>query len=87
MGTIAARDCMRVLELSETVAIIHLMALCQALELRGLPARHARSRALHAAVRETVAAHTVDRAMDGEIATLLERYRRDELPIGEADFA
>jgi histidine ammonia-lyase len=87
MGTIAARDCLRVLELSETVAIIHLMALCQALELRGLPARHARSRALHAAVRETVAAHTQDRAMDDEIAALLERYRRGELPIGEADFA
>jgi histidine ammonia-lyase len=87
MGTIAARDCMRVLELSETVAIIHLMALCQALDLRGLPARHARGRALHAAVRQTCAAHTEDRAMDLEISTLLERYRAGELPIGEIDFA
>lgn len=87
MGTIAARDCMRVLELSETVAIIHLMALCQALDLRGLPARHARGRALHAAVRETCAAHTEDRAMDREIVLLLERYRAGELPIGELDFA
>ena len=87
MGTIAARDCMRVLELSETVAIIHLMALCQALDLRGSPARHARSRTLHAAVRETCAKHTEDRAMDREIVNLLERYHRGELPLGEIDFA
>ena len=87
MGTIAARDCLRVLELSETIAIVHLLALCQALDLRGLPARHARSRTLHAAVRETSATHTADRAMDGEITALLARYRQGELPIGEIDFA
>jgi histidine ammonia-lyase len=87
MGTIAARDGLRVLELSETVAIIHAMALCQALELRGLPVRHARGRALHAAVRASCAAHSEDRAMDREIEILLERYRHGDLPIGEIDFA
>jgi histidine ammonia-lyase len=35
MGTIAARDARRVLELSETIAAILLLADCQALELRG----------------------------------------------------
>jgi histidine ammonia-lyase/phenylalanine ammonia-lyase len=78
---------MRVLELSETVAIIHLMALCQALDLRGLPARHARGQALHSSVRASCAKHTDDRAMDGVIGVLLERYHKGELPIGEIDFA
>ena len=35
MGSIAARDCQRVLELTETVAIVELLALCQAVDLRG----------------------------------------------------
>lgn len=87
MGTIAARDCLRVLELSETVAIIHLLALCQAADLRGLSVCHERSRALHAAVRCSAEKHTHDRPMDGEIEALLERYRADELPIGAIDFA
>jgi histidine ammonia-lyase len=87
MGTIAARDCMRVLDLAETVAAIHTLALCQAADLRGLTPCHARSRALHAAVRESSAMHTQDRAMDVEIEALLARYRAGELPIGELDFA
>jgi hypothetical protein len=37
MGTIAARDCLRVLELTETVAAIATLALCQAVDLRGGP--------------------------------------------------
>ena len=36
MGSIAARDCQRVLELTETVAIVELLALCQAVDLRGV---------------------------------------------------
>jgi histidine ammonia-lyase len=43
MGTIAARDCRRILELSETVAAILLLADCQALELRGDAAGRARA--------------------------------------------
>ena len=34
MGTIAARDCLRVLELTEQVAAAELLAVCQALEIR-----------------------------------------------------
>ncbi len=49
MGTIAARDGLRILELTETVAAIGLLAACQAVELRGAPpprlARAARRRA------------------------------------------
>ena len=50
MGTIAARDCRRILELSETVAAIVLLADCQALELRG-DAGAGRARELRDAVR------------------------------------
>src|SRR5207244_2138324 len=49
MGSIAARDCQRVLELSETVAVIELLALCQAVDLRGPDGCRARSRTLHKA--------------------------------------
>src|SRR5206468_5135532 len=54
MGSIAARDCQRVLDLTETVAVVELLALCQGLDLRGGP-RHPRGRALHAAVRAIAA--------------------------------
>ena len=87
MGTIAARDCLRVLELSETVAVIHLLALCQAADLRGHARSHARTRALHAAVRRVAARHSEDRAMDGEVKALLALYHAGELPFGEIDFA
>lgn len=83
MGTIAARDCLRIVELSETVAVIHLLALCQAVDLRAGANCHARSRELHAAVRTAIPAHREDRRMDHDIQQLLQRYRNDELPIGE----
>src|SRR5262249_56278613 len=54
MGSIAARDCLRVVELSETVAAIGLLACAQARDLRGgavQPGGEGRVAALHAAVR------------------------------------
>ena len=36
MGTIAARDARSIVELTQNIAAIHLMACCQALELRGI---------------------------------------------------
>ncbi len=83
MGTIAARDCLRIVELTETAAAIHLLALCQAADLRALENCHVRTRALHAAVRAEVPSHREDRRMDGDIAWVLERLRADRLPIGE----
>lgn len=82
MGTIAARDAARVLELTETVAAIHTLATAQALDLRGGPL-HARSRLLHAAVRRHVPMHTADRAMRADIDRVLELARAGELPFGE----
>ncbi len=86
MGTIAARDCLRILELTETAAVIGLLCLCQAVDLRAGVNCHARSRALHVAVRAQVPMVDADRRMDHDIACVLGMYRAGELPIGEVDF-
>jgi histidine ammonia-lyase len=80
MGTIAARDCRRILELSETVAAIVLLADCQALELRG-DAAAGRARELREMVRKTVPPLTVDRRQDLDIERVLALYRTGELRI------
>jgi histidine ammonia-lyase len=85
MGSIAARDCQRVLDLTETVAAIELLALCQGLDLRGGPSR-ARSRALHGAVRARVARNDADRRQDGDIEQMLQLHRGGGLPAGTVDF-
>jgi histidine ammonia-lyase len=74
MGTIAARDCVRVLELAETVAAIHLLAACQALELRGDPLPP-RARAIHAAVRRVAPPLEADRRQDLDIERVLALHR------------
>lgn len=86
MGTISARDCLRILELTETVAAIHLLALCQAVDLRGPENCHPRSVALRDAVRAEVPLNDADRRMDLDIERTLARYRAGELPIGAVDF-
>jgi histidine ammonia-lyase len=83
MGTIAARDAVRVLDLTETVAAIQLLALCQAVDLRGRDGCHARARVLHDAVRGAVPMNTGDRRQDGDIARVLEMLRAGELPFGD----
>jgi histidine ammonia-lyase len=86
MGTIAARDLRRSVELTETVAAIHLLAVCQALDLRGGPPRGGRAAVLHAAVRHLVPPLVTDRPMDGDIDVVLSALRGGELPTGESDF-
>lgn len=86
MGSIAARDCQRVLELTETVAVIELLALCQAVDLRGPETCAEGSRRLHAGVRRLVARNDADCRQDVDIATILERHRAGALPVGAADF-
>jgi histidine ammonia-lyase len=86
MGSIAARDCQRVLDLSETVAVIELLALCQAVDLRSPEACRPGSRRMHAAVRQLVARNDADRRQDLDIARVLETYRSGGLPCGSADF-
>ncbi len=79
MGTIAARDCLRVLELSEQVAAALLLAARQAMLLR---MRLASARAPSAPLQATLAALAresaplvEDRRLDLELKSLLQRIR------------
>lgn len=86
MGTIAARDCLRIVELTETVAAIAVLTMAQAVDLRGGLRCGPRTRAMHAAVRARVAMVDADRRMDHDIAAVLTLLRADSLPMGEVDF-
>lgn len=85
MATIAARDCLRILDLAETSASILTLALCQAVDLRGGERCHARALALHASVREAVPMVGADRRMDLDIAAVLELAKAGKLAIGDVD--
>jgi histidine ammonia-lyase len=82
MGTIAARDCRRVLELCETVAAIGTLAVSQALDLRDGASRRRAALSLHAAVRGVAPKLDADRRQDLDIARVLELMRTDALPLG-----
>ncbi len=82
MGTIAARDCRRVVELAETVAAIALLASCQALDLREGSARPERLDAVHAAVRKVAPVLREDRRQDRDIEGVLALLRDASLPLG-----
>ena len=87
MGTIAARDCLRVVELAETVASIGLLAAAQAVELRGMPEFSPRTRELVAFLRRHVQPVKADRRQDLDIDRTLSLHREGALPMvgrGEA---
>lgn len=86
MGTISARECVRVLDLTETVAAIHLLTVCQAVDLRGARACHPKSVEMRDAVRAVVPMNDADRRMDVDIQAVLRLYRSGALPIGEITF-
>jgi histidine ammonia-lyase len=101
MGSIAARDAQRILDLTETVGAIALLALCQALDLRAagtgqiLVATPAPGDAgawppslevVHAAVRATIPYNDADRRQDEDIANVLASYRSGALPFAAPDF-
>lgn len=89
MGTIAARDCLRILELTETAAAIAALTMAQGLELRaraGGARSGVRSGAMLAALRARVPMVDADRRMDHDIAAVLALLRADLLPLGDVDF-
>ncbi len=86
MGTIAARDALRVLELTETVMSVVQLALCQAVDLRNANNCHARSKSVHEAIRKQIPINDGDRRQDHDINLLLQMYRENKLPIGTVDF-
>ncbi|MGH3602269.1 MAG: aromatic amino acid lyase [Pseudonocardiaceae bacterium] len=79
MSSIAARDARTVVALVEEVVAIHLIALCQALELRGLDHAAGATRQVHELVRERVPFVSDDRAMDGDIQSVLGLIRDGQL--------
>ena len=81
MGTIAARDCARVLELSEGVAAIVLLAACQGLDLRDGGSGLRGALALRDAVRKSVPTLRADRRQDRDIEQVLAMLRSDALPL------
>ncbi|HEX4009544.1 MAG TPA: aromatic amino acid ammonia-lyase [Solirubrobacteraceae bacterium] len=72
MGTIAARDARSILELAQNIAAIHLMACCQALELRGIEQASPRTQEAFRRVRQHVPFADRDRYFDADIATTVE---------------
>jgi histidine ammonia-lyase len=80
MGTIAARDAVRVLELSEQVAAGLLIAVRQGVSLRGRQAELALTSVVasfHEQVSATVPPLDADRALDGELRALLALIREE----------
>ena len=83
MGTIAARDCLRILDLTETVAAILQLAICQAVDLRDAVGVGRRGREIQEAVRKSVPMLTADRRQDLDIEAMLALYRAGGLPVGD----
>ncbi|MFI5315833.1 MAG: histidine ammonia-lyase [Myxococcota bacterium] len=80
MGSIAARESLRILDLTEGVAAIALLAVCQCVDLRG-GARSRATRRLHEAVRKHVPMLRADRRQDADIALVVDLVRAQALPL------
>jgi histidine ammonia-lyase len=86
MGTISAREALRILDLTETVAAVHLLAVVQAVDLRGPEAVSHAARTVWEAVRAEVPKNEADRRMDGDIRAVLAMHARGDLPVGSMDW-
>jgi len=85
MGTIAARDCVRILELTENVAAILTLACAQAVDLREKQGCHGRSVELNESVRKHIPKVVDDRPMRPDIDRILELVESGKLSMGTAD--
>lgn len=79
MGSIAARDARSIVELAQNVAAIHLLAVCQALDLRGIEKASPKTRAVHELVRSRVPYLEGDRRMDADIKEIVDLIRSGAL--------
>src|SRR3954454_18171304 len=79
MGSIAARDARSIVELLQHITAIHLIAIAQALDLRGVEKASPKAREAHRLVRARVAFLDADRRMDRDIDAIVELIRSGEL--------
>ncbi len=79
MATIAARDARSIVELTQNIAAIHLLAVTQALDLRGPDKASPVTRAAHDLVRARVPFMDRDRRMDEDIRAVTDLIRSGEL--------
>ncbi|WP_329110616.1 aromatic amino acid ammonia-lyase [Micromonospora sp. NBC_01699] len=79
MATTAAREARTVVELTQQVAAIHLLALAQALDLRGAHDAGPAVRRAHALIRERVPFLDRDRRMDHDIHAVVDLIRTGAL--------
>lgn len=79
MGAIAARDARTIVEIAQNIAAIHLIACCQALELRGVDRCSPLTYEPFRVLREHVAFLDRDRYMDDDIATAVALIQSGEL--------
>ncbi|MFD7132055.1 histidine ammonia-lyase [Streptomyces sp. NPDC059894] len=77
LAPIAAREARSVVALAHEVAAIHLLAACQALDLRGPEHMSPRTRAVHRAVRAVVPFTDRDRRLDDAIGKVLDLITAD----------
>lgn len=85
MATIAARDLLRIVELTEQASAMMVLACCQAIDLREGEVKSERAASVHAAVRKAVPRLGPDRRMDVDVAAVLELLRSDALPLGDQE--
>src|ERR671910_1845338 len=78
MGTISARDARSIVEIAQHIAAIHLIALAQALDLRGVEQASPKAREAHAIIRARVAFLDGDRRMDTDINEIVDLIRSGE---------
>jgi histidine ammonia-lyase len=81
LSTIGARDCLRVIDLTESVAAIHLLALSQAFDLTEAHSSQPGIRALRDAVRAAVPFNNADRAQDVDIIAIRRLIQERNLPL------
>jgi phenylalanine ammonia-lyase len=79
MGAIAARDARSIVELAQHVAAIHLIACCQALDLRGIEQASPAAIRARGLLRSHVAPLEGDRRFDRDIEAVVGLIRRREL--------
>lgn len=79
MGTIAARDARTIVELTQNVAAIHLIALCQAVDLRGSDKLGIGTRTVYDLIRRHVPFLSRDRRLDHDINAVVSLIRSNAI--------